>query len=93
MFKAVFNFLNSTVRTLGSVGAGIVMFFVYGLFGIFVLWMVRGFTFIFIDNDMITNEYIIEGYNFLFMTHFNTAQIVFASVFGLAGFLKVFNTD
>ena len=93
MFKAVFSFLNSTVRTLGAIGGGIVMFFVYGLFGIFVLWMVRGFTFIMIDSDMITNEYIIEGYNFLFMTHFDTAQIVFGSIFGLVGFLKVFNKD
>ena len=89
MFKAVFSFLNSTVRTLGAIGGGIVMFFVYGLFGIFVLWMVRGF----IEYDWITSEYIIEGYNFLFMTHFDTAQIVFGSIFGLAGFFKFIDTD
>jgi len=93
MFKAVFNFLNSTVRTLGSVGAGIILFFLYGLFGIFFLWIIRTFSIIFMDWEWITNEYIIEGYNFLFMTHFNTVQIVFASIFGLAGFLTPFNRD
>ena len=72
MFKAVFSFLNSTVRTLGAIGGGIVMF---------------------IEYDWITSEYIIEGYNFLFMTHFDTAQIVFGSIFGLAGFFKFIDTD
>ena len=93
MFKAIFSFISTSVRTLGAVGGGIILAFVYALFGIFVLWVVKVFSFLFIEYDWITSEYIIEGYNFLFMTHFDTAQIVFGSIFGLAGFFKFIDTD
>jgi len=73
---------------LGKVGGSVVSFLVYGLIGMFFLWLIKIFGMIFINADIITTEYLIIPYGYLFIDQFEITQVVFFVIFGLLGALK-----
>ena len=73
---------------LGKVGGSVVSFLVYGLIGMFFLWLIKIFGMIFINADIITTDYLIIPYAYLFIDQFEITQVVFFVIFGLLGALK-----
>tara|TARA_B110000459_G_scaffold23702_1_gene22797 strand:- start:154 stop:429 length:276 start_codon:yes stop_codon:yes gene_type:complete len=86
--KKLLDAITSSFMFLGKVGGSIVSFLVYGLIGIFFLWLIKGFGAIFINADMITSDYLTVPYYFVFIEQFDITQLVFFVIFGLLGALK-----
>ena len=85
--------LTNTVLVLGSIGGAIVMFFIYGLCGVFILWMVKWFGGAMIETDWITSEYLIKPFSFIFVDNFEITQIAFVLIFGLLGAINFLIPD
>ncbi|MDB4163910.1 hypothetical protein OAH70_06845 [Flavobacteriaceae bacterium] len=93
MLKSIFNGILTTIKGIGLLGASIVMALLYGLFAIGVYWLLNFFTLLAINEEMITNEYLVEGARFIFFTHDETTQIVFVASFALLAIIKTLKRE
>lgn len=89
MIKKILNGLLSTISVLGKIGATIIFFVLYGLFSFFFLFVIKGFCWIFITQEWITSETIISILQAGLITHYDTTQVIFVIIFGLAGAMRV----
>ena len=78
---------------IGLVGGSIIMGLLYGLYGLFLFWIIKIFSTLAVDSEFITNEHLVEGWGFLFVTHNDITQIVFFGIMALAGVINVLTKD
>ena len=93
MLKSIFNGIGNTIRGIGLIGGSLIMGVLYGLLGIFIYWAIKIFSTAGVSGEVITNEYLLEGWKFIFITHNDISQLVCFGVFALGGALKVLSPD
>ena len=74
MFKFIFNFIKLTFGAL----AMFVVFLLMCLVGYLIFWGVEWMFVGFVEEEWITNEYVVSAINFLFQNHF--IQVSFGKV-------------
>jgi hypothetical protein len=89
MIGKFFTFIGNIARGLGLVIGSAVGFIAYGLFGYFILWCIKSFSMLMINYEWITNEYVVDFYDFIFVQNITYTELVVAIGFGLAGVFKV----
>ena len=89
MIGKFFGFLGDIVNGVGTMLGALIFFVIYGLFGYFILWVAKTFAGLFVDIEWITNEYVIDAIDYLFVDNISITEIVFAGSFALLGALKV----
>ena len=89
MIRAFFSGIKTTIMAIGLVGGSIIMGLLYGLYGLFLFWLIKVFSTLAVGSEFITNEYLVEGWAFLFVTHTDITQIVFFGIMALAGIVNV----
>jgi hypothetical protein len=93
MIKSIFSGIKTTIMAIGLVGGSIIMGLLYGLYGLFLFWVIKVFSSLAVNSDFITNEYLIEGWAFLFVTHNDITQIVFFGSMAVLGIINVLTKD
>ena len=88
--KKLLDAITNSFMFLGKLGGSVVSFLVYGLIGMFFLWLIKISGMFFITSDIITTEYLIDPYEYLFFDNFEITQVCFFVIFGLLGALKFF---
>ena len=93
MIKIIFSGIKTTIMAIGLVGGSIIMGLLYGLYGLFLFWIIKIFSSLAVDSEFITNEHLVEGWAFLFVTHTDITQIVFFGSMAILGVINVLTKD
>ena len=87
--RTIFNFIGSFLNGLGIILGSIVGFFLYAIFGYCVFLVLTIFLALLVDNGAITNEYILQGFGYIFGEYKSINELIFAGTIGLLGALKM----